>query len=169
MSVPHYPDRPIPFYLIRLRDFLRWLRVKKIKRFSLSKFMIGNGSRFGPRLRNYSPSFLVIGNDVSIGSDFRAEVNLTISDDVLISSHVSFIGNDHDVFDRNKTVKTCARLPENTTNVCSNVFIGYGATIIGSVSIAEGCVIGAHAVITKDTEPYKVYVGIPARAIRDRI
>jgi sugar O-acyltransferase (sialic acid O-acetyltransferase NeuD family) len=42
-------------------------------------------------------------------------------------------------------------------------FVGLNATIRDGVRIAEQCLIGAGAVVTGDTEPDGVYVGVPAR------
>jgi acetyltransferase-like isoleucine patch superfamily enzyme len=36
------------------------------------------------------------------------------------------------------------------------------------VRVAKGSVIGANAVVTKDTEPYGVYGGVPAKKISSR-
>ncbi len=47
-------------------------------------------------------------------------------------------------------------------------FLGIGAIVLPGVSIGEGTLVGAGAVVTKDVPPYKVAVGIPARAIRSR-
>ena len=46
----------------------------------------------------------------------------------------------------------------------------YGSPLITNdgVTIAKGCVIGANAVVTKDTEPLGIYVGIPAKKIKNR-
>jgi len=49
-----------------------------------------------------------------------------------------------------------------------NVRIGFGARILPGVRIAEGCVIGAGAVVTRSTEPDETYVGNPARPILRR-
>ena len=38
--------------------------------------------------------------------------------------------------------------------------------MLGGVTIGEGCVIGAGAVVTKDIPPHSVAVGNPARVIR---
>jgi len=44
------------------------------------------------------------------------------------------------------------------------VDIGVGAVIIGGIHIADGCIIGANAVVNKDfPNPGKVIIGIPAR------
>lgn len=48
----------------------------------------------------------------------------------------------------------------------NNVDVGFGAIIIGNVEIANDCVIGAGAVVTKSfTEPGGILVGVPARDI----
>ncbi len=48
----------------------------------------------------------------------------------------------------------------------NNVDIGTGAMIIGDVVIADGCVIGAGAVVTKSfTTPGTVIAGVPAKEI----
>lgn len=50
----------------------------------------------------------------------------------------------------------------------SDVWIGEGAVIMGGVTIGDGAVVGAHAVVTKDVEPYSVVVGIPAKKVKKR-
>ena len=46
--------------------------------------------------------------------------------------------------------------------------IGNRAMIMGGVTIGNGAVIGAGAVVTKDVPPYAIAVGVPARIIRYR-
>jgi acetyltransferase-like isoleucine patch superfamily enzyme len=48
-------------------------------------------------------------------------------------------------------------------------FAGVGdmVTILPGVTIAEGSVVGAGAVVTKNTEPWTYYVGNPARPMKD--
>jgi acetyltransferase-like isoleucine patch superfamily enzyme len=46
--------------------------------------------------------------------------------------------------------------------------VGTNVVIMPGVTIAEGSVIGACSLVTKDTEPWTVYVGVPARAIKIR-
>lgn len=53
------------------------------------------------------------------------------------------------------------------TEIGRGCWIGSGAKIIAGVKIGEGCVIGAGAVVCKDCEPNGLYVGVPARRIKD--
>jgi len=48
----------------------------------------------------------------------------------------------------------------------NNVDIGFGAVIIGDISIADNVIIGANAVVNRSiTETNSVYVGVPAKKI----
>ena len=49
-----------------------------------------------------------------------------------------------------------------------HVWIGARAIILSGVTIGEGAVIGAGAVVTKDIPPYSIAVGNPARVIKAR-
>lgn len=50
----------------------------------------------------------------------------------------------------------------------SDVWIGYEAVILAGVTIGDGAVVGARAVVTKDVPPYTIVGGVPARPIRRR-
>lgn len=52
------------------------------------------------------------------------------------------------------------------TTMGDRVFANFNFTVLGGVTIGEGCVIGAGAVVTKDIPPHSVAVGNPARVIR---
>ena len=45
------------------------------------------------------------------------------------------------------------------------MFIGAGAVILMGVTIGDGAVVGAGAVVTGDVAPYTVVAGVPARTI----
>jgi acetyltransferase-like isoleucine patch superfamily enzyme len=46
--------------------------------------------------------------------------------------------------------------------------IGVNSTVMPGVTLTEGSVVGSNSVITKDTEPWTIYVGSPARPIKMR-
>lgn len=49
-----------------------------------------------------------------------------------------------------------------------HVIIGNNSTILPGCSIGDGAAIGAFSLVTKDIEPFKIAVGIPAKPIKDR-
>ena len=50
----------------------------------------------------------------------------------------------------------------------NDVWIGNNVTMLSGITIGDGAIIGAGSVVTKDVEPYAVYVGNPARKIKYR-
>lgn len=50
----------------------------------------------------------------------------------------------------------------------NDVWIGYEAVILAGVTIGDGAIIGARAVVTKDVPPYTVVGGVPAKPIKLR-
>ena len=50
----------------------------------------------------------------------------------------------------------------------NDVWIGYEAVILAGVTVGDGAVIGARAVVTKDVPPYTIVGGVPAKPIRKR-
>lgn len=54
------------------------------------------------------------------------------------------------------------------TVIGNDVWIGRGATIMPGISIADGAVIGAYSVVTKDVGAYEIVAGNPARVVRQR-
>lgn len=53
-------------------------------------------------------------------------------------------------------------------SIGNDVWIGYEAAILAGVTIGDGAVIGARAVVTKNVEPYAIVGGVPAKPIRKR-
>ncbi len=49
-----------------------------------------------------------------------------------------------------------------------HVIVGAGSIILPGAEVAEGCSIGAMTLVNKNTEPWSVYVGNPARRVKAR-
>ncbi len=54
------------------------------------------------------------------------------------------------------------------TNIGNDCWIGRDAIIMSGVTIGNGAVIGARALVAKDVPPYAVVVGVPTRIIKYR-
>ena len=46
--------------------------------------------------------------------------------------------------------------------------LGVNCTVLPGVTLGEGCIVGAGSVVTRDTEPWTVYAGCPAKPIKPR-
>lgn len=168
MAVDSEPDRPIPAVLRGARRLLRSLRIVKTRLLLRGKFRVGSNVAIGRRAVLLPPDRLWIGDNVRIGSDFHLATNLEIDGDVLISSRVSIIGNDHEFDDPGKTIYWAGRLPATTVRLQGDNLIGFGTTVVGGVTIGRGCVVGAGSVVTRDLPEDTVCAGVPAKPIRPR-
>ena len=52
--------------------------------------------------------------------------------------------------------------------IAQHCIIGSGCTVLPGVTLAEGCSVGSMSLVNRSTEPWGMYVGIPARRIKDR-
>ncbi|QAU44255.1 DapH/DapD/GlmU-related protein [Bradyrhizobium guangzhouense] len=52
--------------------------------------------------------------------------------------------------------------------VGNDVWIGHAAILLPGVTVGDGAVIGAGAVVSRDVAPYTIVGGVPARPIRKR-
>lgn len=46
--------------------------------------------------------------------------------------------------------------------------LGVNCTVLPGVTLGEGCIVGAGSVVTRDTKPWTVYAGSPAKPIKPR-
>lgn len=105
---------------------------------------------------HFAPGCLLYGNG---GLDIGPYCN--------IAAHTVFATPGHD---HRHPETPMALLPDRLgpIRLVRDVWIGANATVTMNTTIAEGCVIGANAVVTRDTEPYGIYAGVPARRIAKR-
>lgn len=111
------------------------------------------------------------GYNIELGENFFANHNTVILDcakvtfgsNVFIGPNCGFYTASHplDVEQRNKGFETAQPI-----TVCDNVWIGGGVTVLPGVTIGEGAVIAAWAVVTKDVPPHTLVAGVPAKVMR---
>jgi acetyltransferase-like isoleucine patch superfamily enzyme len=93
----------------------------------------------------------------------------------IANSVTIFVGGNHNVrnvstFPLLSKLEIDENVPLSNGDVVigSDVWLGYGCTILSGVNIEHGAVVGAMAVVTKDVPPYGIVVGNPARLVRKR-
>lgn len=115
---------------------------------------IQKGARIGKRCKISSHSFICEG--------------VTIEDEVFVGHGVMFI-NDH--YPRATTASGELQTDQDwtllRTIVQRGASIGSGATILGGLTIGAGSMIGAGCVLTKSVPAGQVWVGNPARYVRE--
>ena len=115
------------------------------------------------------------GGDIIIGSDstvnpftiIYGQGGCTIGNGVRIAAHCTFIPSNHQYIDASKPIFKQGLINKGIV-IEDDVWIGTGVRVLDGVRIAKGCVIGAGSVVTKSTEQYGVYVGVPAKKINER-
>jgi acetyltransferase-like isoleucine patch superfamily enzyme len=108
----------------------------------------------------------VIGNGVFFnrGCHLVVKDGLTIGDRTLIGEYVSIHDEAHTI--ENERIKGRNDFEASAITIGSDVWIGAKATILPGVTIGDRCIIGAHAVVTKDIPEGTVAAGIPAKVIK---
>lgn len=59
-------------------------------------------------------------------------------------------------------------LQDGPVIIGNDVWIGMGALILPGVNIGDGAVIGAYTVVSKNVDPYSVFVGNPGKVVKKR-
>jgi serine O-acetyltransferase len=73
---------------------------------------------------------------------------------------------------RNARVHSCVNIGEadgKVPRIGDNVYLGPGAKLFGDISVGDGAVIGANAVVNRDVPPRVMVGGVPARVIREDV
>lgn len=126
------------------------------------------------------PIYFDYGCFTILGNNFYANFNLTvldscpvkIGDNVMIGPNCSLLTAVHPMRyqDRNMRIKEDGSLFDyeyaKPITIGSNCWLGGNVTVIGGVSIGEGCVIGAGSVAIKDIPENCFAAGNPCRVIR---
>jgi putative colanic acid biosynthesis acetyltransferase WcaF len=126
---------------------------------------LGTNVNVYPNVVIWAPWQLVIGNRVGIANGVKLYnmAPMIVGDNVVISQGAHLCCGSHDIDSTNFQLIAKPISLERDVWVCADVFLGPGVTI------AQGCVLGARAVVTKTiSEPWTVWVGNPAKRKRSR-
>ncbi|MGI0406104.1 sugar O-acetyltransferase [Helicobacter himalayensis] len=116
------------------------------------------------------PFYTDFGRNIGLGKNvfinqnctFMDRGGITIGDESFIGPRVNLVTINHDFNPHKRTITYCKPI-----NIGPRVWIGVAATICAGVSVGEGSIIGAGAVVTKDVPSGVIVAGNPARVIRE--
>jgi acetyltransferase-like isoleucine patch superfamily enzyme len=162
--------------------------------YSLGFSNVGQDVVVWPQAKIVSPEVISLGDSVII-DDFvllMGGAKTTIGSFVHLASFVSVVGGGEFLMEdfagissggrvytgnddylggylTGPTVPFPYRVPSRSfVHIKKHAIIGANAVILPGLVIGEGAAIGAGSVVTKECEPWTIYVGSPARALRPR-
>lgn len=111
---------------------------------------------------------------IRIGANFSANANvminargkghITIGNNVLIGPNVVLRSNNH-VFSKADVLINDQGMTEGMIIIGNDVWIAANAVILQNVSIGDGAVVAAGAVVNRNVPPFTIVGGVPAQTI----
>lgn len=122
---------------------------------------------YGASIELFPDAVLTVGNSY-INSEciIACAKQITIGDGVNIARRVMIYDSDHHRI-LNPAGETLN--PAKPVVIKNHVWIGVGAIILKGVTLGEGCIVAAGAVVTKDVPAGCLAAGNPAKVIRQNI
>lgn len=111
---------------------------------------------------------IIVGHHVYFGPRCDIYPNVEVRDFTIFANNVSIMGGDHRYDIVGLPVGLTGRDVIKKTLIGRDCWIGAYAIIKCGVIVADGCIIAAGAIVTKDTEPYGIYAGVPAKRVKER-
>jgi UDP-2-acetamido-3-amino-2,3-dideoxy-glucuronate N-acetyltransferase len=162
--VPDTPANDAPYRLIEDVEFGEGVVVHPFT--NLYGCRIGDETRIGPYVEVQRGA--VIGARCKIQSHTFVCDGVEIGDEVFVGHGVMFINDRAPRATRNDgSFQTDEDWTLERTIVERRASIGSNATILCSVRIGEGAVVGAGTVVTHDVPPGTTVVGVPGRPLPD--
>ena len=103
---------------------------------------------------------MVIGDNVTIKCGVQIWDGIELEDNVFVGSNVTFT---NDKYPRSQNPSWQLQ----RTKICKGATIGAGATILPGLTIGENAMVGAGSVVTKDIPAGELWIGNPARFVRN--
>ena len=126
-------------------------------------YKVDDGFRLFPPVYTDFGKNIKIGKDVFVNSGccFQDQGGVTLGDGCLVGHNVVFATLDHDKCPSKRGDMTAAPIV-----VGKDVWIGAHATILKGVTIGDGAIVAAGAVVTRDVPPNTIAAGVPARVVK---
>ena len=152
----------------KLRCLYRQCRTKLLVTLRYRFLEFGRGSTIGRGVW-LRPRTCSVGSESFIGQHcWLAVDDLRIGNWVMLAAQVSIVGGDHRFNVAGSPSIRSGRDDCKPVVIEDDVWVGHRAIIMHGVTLGEGCVVAAGALVTKDVEPYSIVAGCPAKVIKRR-
>ena len=122
---------------------------------------VQSGFRFGMK------EMIIIGNDCQINENVYIQ-SAVIGNYVLIAQNVAILAVTHNFLSISIPIIEQGATLVNPVIIEDDVWIGRNVIIMPGITIKNGAIVGAGAVVTKDVAAYAIVGGVPAKIIRFR-
>ena len=116
------------------------------------------------RAEFYAPERIVIGAHCTIGDScfLDGRSGVTMGDSVNLGSHVTIYTREHDVNSPDFAETG------GSVRIGNHAYLASFSIVLPGVTVGEGAVVAAGAVVTKDVPPFTIVGGVPAVRIGER-
>lgn len=133
------------------------------------------GAKIGKRTTIYPGVWIFPGKDLYVGDDVDIALDVIITTNggvkighrVLIGYRAQILSQNHSIPDRSSKIFD-SKHNRKAVVIGDDVWIGANSIILPGVTIGEGAVIAAGAIVTKNVPAFNVVAGVPAEVIRVR-
>lgn len=127
------------------------------------------GQELDENFRVFTPFYTDFGKNIHLGKNvfinadckFQDQGGIYIGDDTLIGHNVVLATLNHEEDPENRGNLIAAPI-----KIGNKVWIGSNATILPGVTVGDGAIIAAGAVVTKDVDSMSIVAGVPAKFVR---
>ena len=133
--------------------------------------IVGENVTLSPGVMFQGEGEIYIGNNTFLGNNTivysEKGYKVSIGADCMIAAMCHIINTDHKIASVECAMNQQGTVSENIS-IEDDVWLASAVTVLKGVNIKRGSVIGAKAVVNKSTEENGVYVGIPAKLLKNR-
>jgi acetyltransferase-like isoleucine patch superfamily enzyme len=157
------------------RAYLHFIRIVNFHNYTHAiprrKLKIGEGAAVSPDVIFINPERIFIGKNVTLGSRVHLMAGpstgrITIGDDCLIGPETLVTAASYRFNDGSPVSRQL--MDENDVTIGRDVWLGARAMVLHGVTIGDGAIVAAGALVTKSVPPGAVVMGNPARIIDRR-
>jgi acetyltransferase-like isoleucine patch superfamily enzyme len=182
MNIDYLIQRLIGRATCQLAQGAKLSRTARIRNISgdSSKIAIGKRSHIQGELLVFPHGRIVVGDWCYIGEGSRiwSAASIVMGDRVLVSHSVNIFDNlthPTKAAERHEQARLILTkghprelsLGEKPVTIHDDAWIGAGAFVLRGVTLGQGAIVAAGAVVTKDVPPFSIVAGNPATLIRE--